>query len=370
MTSDVKSLTLADCVELGAVVLSYYLAKWVFLVTGLLDVLATTSVGLGLEPDVIFHRLRESVEILIRQSWQFLNWPWHPAMRRSDRLIFWYIISYHLYIRGLICKNRLKCVMDEAILLIIRIIGIEHLHYITFAWFELLLKEGRQIDFTHKTYSLRILLVSWRKISFCSQSAHLWLRYVTYWKERLWKLILSKLAEEIALVLIWICTSKNAIYRLTIRTFLCNFSAIMACCHHIRSHFQCTLEECIKLNLAVAEHVRIGCAALLIFIEHIVNHPCTIFLAQIHKIEWDSDLTGHHLCNKTVLFPFAIAVKGCGCIVPVLHEESKDIIALLLQKKGCNAWIYPSREADTHFNMLIVRIFHYICMFCRDAKII
>ena len=50
--------------------------------------------------------------------------------------------------------------MDEAIMLIIRIIGIEHLHYITFAWFELLLKEGRQVDFTHKTYSLRILLVS------------------------------------------------------------------------------------------------------------------------------------------------------------------------------------------------------------------
>ena len=68
MTSDVKSLTLADCVELGAVVLSYYLAIWVFLVTGLLDVLAAPSVGLGLEPDVIFDRLRESVDILIRQS--------------------------------------------------------------------------------------------------------------------------------------------------------------------------------------------------------------------------------------------------------------------------------------------------------------
>ena len=83
MTSDVKPLTLADCVELGAVVLSYYLAIWVFLVTGLLDVLATASVGLGLEPDVIGYRLRKPVEVVVGKSCNLFFIPRHMNIGRG-----------------------------------------------------------------------------------------------------------------------------------------------------------------------------------------------------------------------------------------------------------------------------------------------
>ena len=43
---------------------------------------------------------------------------------------------------------------------IVCIVGIIYLDYISFARLEFLLKEGRKINLTYESYSLRILLVS------------------------------------------------------------------------------------------------------------------------------------------------------------------------------------------------------------------
>ena len=49
-------------------------------------------------------------------------------------------------------------------------------------------------------------------------------------------------------------------------------------------------------------------------------------------------------------------MEGGVGVVPVLHEHCEDVVALLLEKQGCNARIDSSGESDTHFYLAIVHI--------------
>ena len=68
VAANVETLSLAYGIELRAVMLSHYLAVRIILVTGLLYMLSAASVRLGLESDVICHRLRQQHELLVRKS--------------------------------------------------------------------------------------------------------------------------------------------------------------------------------------------------------------------------------------------------------------------------------------------------------------
>ena len=67
MSTYVKSFALTDGVELGSVVLSHNLSIWIFLIAGLLDMLAATSICLCLKLYIVFYRLGESVKLVIRK---------------------------------------------------------------------------------------------------------------------------------------------------------------------------------------------------------------------------------------------------------------------------------------------------------------
>ena len=127
------------------------------------------------------------------------------------------------------------------------------------------------------------------------------------------------------------------------------------------SKFFCTFKECVELDLPVAEYIRVRCAAFLIFVKHVVHDPLSVFFAEIHEIEWNAYFTGYHLGNKTVLFPLAVSVKSCRRVMPVLHEESKDIISLLLENPGSNTGIDTAGKPDT--NLYIAVICHKMRLF-------
>ena len=57
VSTHIQPLSLADRVELRAIVLSDDLSEWIFLVTGLLDVLSAATVCLCLELYIICYRL-------------------------------------------------------------------------------------------------------------------------------------------------------------------------------------------------------------------------------------------------------------------------------------------------------------------------
>ena len=56
VSADVQTLSLTYCIELGSVVFSDNLSVWIFLKAGLLDVLPSAPVGLGLELYVVSYR--------------------------------------------------------------------------------------------------------------------------------------------------------------------------------------------------------------------------------------------------------------------------------------------------------------------------
>ena len=149
----------------------------------------------------------------------------------------------------------------------------------------------------------------------------------------------------------------------------CHLAAIMTGSNHISTEFLGAFEESVELDLAVAEHVRIRGAALLILIEHIVHHPLAVLLAQVHKIKRYAHLARNHLCHKPVLLPLTVTMERGRGIMPVLHEKTEHIIALLLQKKSCNTRIHTARKANTHLYFAFIHNIFYICMLCATAKI-
>ena len=112
--------------------------------------------------------------------------------------------------------------------------------------------------------------------------------------------------------------------------------------HHVGAHFLRDAQEGVELDLAVAEHVRIGGPALGILVEHVVDHPLTVFLAQIDKIKGNAYLAGHHLGHELVFFPLTIPMQRRIGIMPVLHEHCKNVVALLFEKQSGDAGVYTS----------------------------
>ena len=192
------------------------------------------------------------------------------------------------------------------------------------------------------------------------QSADLRFLNAADWEKRLRELFLGQLAEEVALILVRVCSGQDTMYR-AVCALECLLSAIMACRHIVCAELLCTFEEGVELYLSVTEDIRVWSAAFFVLIEHIVHHPFPVLRTEVYKIERNTYLTGYKFSNKTVLLPLAVAVESCRGIVPVLHEKGKDIIALLLEHKRSNAGVHPSRK--TYANLDIAVICHKIRYF-------
>ena len=125
----------------------------------------------------------------------------------------------------------------------------------------------------------------------------------------------------------------------------------MARGHVVRAELLRRLQEGVELDLAVAEDVRVGRAALGVFVEHIVHDALAVLLAQVDEIEGDTDLAGHHLGHEAVFLPLAVAVQGPLRVVPVLHEHGKHVVALLLEQPGSHAGVHASGKSYTNLHL-------------------
>ena len=187
-----------------------------------------------------------------------------------------------------------------------------------------------------------------------SQPSHLRLHYISDREHGLRKLLLGQLTEEIALVLVGVASREDPMYR-SFRPLDRLLAAVMAGSDIISPQLLCAFEECIELYLPVAEHVRIGRTAFLILVEHVVHNSLAVFLAQIHEIKRNAYLARHKLSHKPVLLPLAVAVERSRSIMPVLHEQSEDIVTLLLQQKSRNTRIDTSRKSYAYLNLSVIR---------------
>ena len=106
----------------------------------------------------------------------------------------------------------------------------------------------------------------------------------------------------------------------------------MARCHKVGTHLERLLEEYIELDLAVAQHIGVGRAALLVLGKHIIHHALLVLLREIHKSERDIQSLGHQLGKNLVVIPRAVALERARRIVPITHKETYHLVPLLLQQ--------------------------------------
>ncbi len=107
--------------------------------------------------------------------------------------------------------------------------------------------------------------------------------------------------------------------------------------HVIGPELPCLDGKGIELYLPVAQYVRVGSPAFLIFREHIIDNPLPVCIAQIDEMPWYAQLFCNHLREHCIIFPVAVALKQASGVVPVSHEKSFHIIAFLQQQPGRNA---------------------------------
>ena len=231
--------------------------------------------------------------------------------------------------------------MDEAIVLILSEEGIVNLNNIAFCRLKLLLEECRKIHLPDEAYSLRIFFVGRRKIGLAGKLSDFRFCKVPDREKSFTELLLSELAEEIALIFVRIHTLQNPPLRLTVNLNLLTVSvqqrstaAIVPGRHHVGPKFLGGLEKSVELDLPVAQHVRIRGAAGGIFIEHIVHHSLAVLFGKVDEIERNPDLSRYHLRHEAVLLPLAVAMKRRVRVMPILHEHREHIIALPLQQQS------------------------------------
>jgi hypothetical protein len=106
------------------------------------------------------------------------------------------------------------------------------------------------------------------------------------------------------------------------------------------------VEERLELDLLVAQHVRVGGAAGLVFGEEVAEHPVPVLGGEVHRLQRDVQHRAHGAHHLEVLLGGAMT---CGVVLfPVLHEQAGDGVALLPEQQGSDRRIDAAREADHH----------------------
>ena len=113
---------------------------------------------------------------------------------------------------------------------------------------------------------------------------------------------------------------------------LFGLAAVVARGHEIGTQLERFAQEDVELDFAVAQHVGIGRAAFSVLREHIVDHACAIVGREVDYVQRDVQFLGDQFGEDPVVVPRAVALERARRIVPVYHEQSGDLVPLLLEQ--------------------------------------
>ncbi len=111
------------------------------------------------------------------------------------------------------------------------------------------------------------------------------------------------------------------------------------------------IEECLELDLLIAEDVRIRRTPLAVFIQKDRKHIIPILLDEVDAKQGQAKALRHGLCVRIILFLRTdIILNGriafdviIGKRIPVPHESAGDLMSLLFQHISSDGRIYSSR---------------------------
>ena len=120
-------------------------------------------------------------------------------------------------------------------------------------------------------------------------------------------------------------------------------AGIVACGYGISAKVQCMVEKGAKLDLAVAEDIRVGCAPCPVFGQKVFKDPVPVFAGKVGCVKFDAEVIGHRLGLGQVFGGGAVA--WFVVFFPVFHEEAADLMALRLEQHGGHGRVHSAGEA-------------------------
>ena len=213
---------------------------------------------------------------------------------------------------------------------------------------EFLLEEGRQVDLAHEADALRILAFGRGEALLLGDAPHLGFQQSADGKQRPAQLLLRKLAEEIALVLVGVASREQFMDRPSVGQRLLGLAAVVARGDVVGAQLQRLAQEDVEFDLAVAQHVGIGRAAPFVLREHVVHDARAVVFRKVDHVQRDVEFPGHEFGENPVVVPGTVAFERPRRVVPVDHEESHDLVPLLFEEPGRDGRIHAARKSDYH----------------------
>jgi len=111
-----------------------------------------------------------------------------------------------------------------------------------------------------------------------------------------------------------------------------------------RSEAHRVVEKGLELDLGIAKHIGVRCAAGLVFAQEFGEHAVLVVGCEVDVLDLDADHVGHRRrvdeigVRRTV---FAVIV-----VFPVLHEDADDFMALALEQPRRDGRVDAARQAD------------------------
>ena len=209
---------------------------------------------------------------------------------------------------------------------------------------QLLLQEVRKPHFANEAQALRILFCRRRQVDFCCDAPDLRLFEFADREEGSSELLLVELAQEIALVFVAVSTCKQMVRPCLIG----RLPAVVASRHRLRTQFQCGVEEQVKLDLPVAQHIGIGRSTSRIFCKHVIDNPLFVLGTEVHDLKGNAQMVRHQHGVVGVVNPRTFVVDGDALVVPVSHEQPNHLMTLLQEQVSGDARIHTSGKANNN----------------------
>ena len=184
-----------------------------------------------------------------------------------------------------------------------------------------------------------VLLLRIGKLEVVGDAADLGLADFAHGEDHAGDLLLGEAVQEVALVLAGIDAAQqlDAVVRVT-------DAGVVPRGDEVGPHGHGMVEEGAELDLCVAENVGIGRAASAVFAQKVGEDALAVFLREVDGLDVDADHVGDGARVDEVLT--GGAVFAVIVVLPVLHEEADDVVALLLEEPGADRGVDAARKAD------------------------
>ena len=149
--------------------------------------------------------------------------------------------------------------------------------------------------------------------------------------------------QEVALILAAVETAQklNAVVGLA-------YARIVSGGDFLGTQFHRVVQKRVELDFRIAQHVRIGRAAGLIFAQKFGKNTLLVLFGKVHGFQIDADFFGRTCRIQKVLA--ARAVFAVIVVFPVFHEYAGDVVSLFLKKPGAHGAVNAAAHAQYHFD--------------------